>query len=69
MRGSCQVKPNPSSFKRQKHDGRTIVLRALKLLDHMGPPLLAHGTIQAHKTETVLSGKEERVFLENHMTK
>lgn len=59
MRGSRQVKPNPSSFKRQKHDGRTVVCRALKLLDHLGPPLLAHGAIQAHKTETMLSGEDE----------
>lgn len=55
MRGGGQVKPHPSSFEWQKHDGGTLCCRALKLLDDLSPPLLAHGAIQTHKTETMLS--------------
>lgn len=59
MRCSSQVKPHPSSFEWQEHDGRAVGRRALKLLDDLGPLLLAHGAVQTHKTETVLSGEED----------
>lgn len=59
MWGGRQVKPHPSGFEWQKHDGRTVCCSALKLLDDPSPLLLAHGAIQTHKSETMLSGEEE----------
>lgn len=57
--GGCgQVKPHPSSFERQEHDGGAVGLRALELMDDLGSPLLAHGAVQAHKSETLLPGGE-----------